>query len=257
MRQDTGQSLDSGSGSLWHTRWTEIRAARTFDAERRREALGRIMGRYWRPLYVYLHRRGRNDGEAEDLVQGFITEVVLRRGRLIQEADPGRGKFRTFLLTALDNYVRDVHEKETAKKRRPAEGVASLDAFEAPPPVPAADATPEEAFTYAWASGIVDDVLADVEAQCRQARQEKHWEVFRRTVVEPALFGAEAPSMQQLCDELGIAAPKKAAAMNVVVKRRFQRVMRMHVRQFVARDEDVDGEIGELTAILSRNPIGK
>ena len=257
MERKTHGQCGVKKGSLWHTQWTEIRAARTLDSARLRDALGRIMGRYWRPVYVYLRRKGQDHDQAEDLVQGFFAEVILGRGRLIREADPGRGRFRTFLLTALDRYARDVHEKKMAKKRRPPGGELPLDAFETPPPVPAAEATPEEAFTYAWVSQIVDDVLADVEAKCRQARQEKHWEVFRQTVVEPALFGAEAPSMQQLCDELGIATPKKAAAMNVVAKRRFRRVMRMHVRQFVASEDEVDAEIGELTAILSKGRNGK
>ncbi|MGB2821000.1 MAG: sigma factor [Phycisphaerae bacterium] len=247
--------LDPKNGTLWHTRWSEIFAARTLDADRRRKAVERIMGRYWRPVYVYLRGRGRGHEDAEDLIQGFFVKVIERG--LIQQADPAKGRFRTFLLTALDRYVRDEHGKSSARKRRPAGGVNSLDAFDAPPPLPAVVAGPEEAFTYAWASQLLDDVLAAVEAQCGQARQQVHWEVFRRTVMEPILFGADVPPMSRLCRELDIATAKKAAAMNVTVKRRFRRVMRAHVRQFVASEDEVDAEIGELTAILSKGRNGK
>jgi DNA-directed RNA polymerase specialized sigma24 family protein len=247
--------MEARGAAFVNTRWTEIRAARTLDADRRRKAVERIMGRYWRPVYVYLRGRGKGHEDAEELTQGFFIKVIERG--LIQQADPAKGRFRTFLLTALDRYVRDEHEKGAARKRRPAGGVASLDAFQTPPPLPAPVAGPEDAFTYAWASQLLDDVLAAVEAQCRQARQQAHWEVFRRTVMEPILFGADVPPMSRLCDELDIATAKKAAAMNVTVKRRFRRVMRAHVRQLVACEDQIDAEIRELTAILSKGRNGK
>jgi DNA-directed RNA polymerase specialized sigma24 family protein len=251
MQRQADDPLGAKNESIWRTRWTEILAARTLDVERQREAVGRVMGRYWRPVYAYLRGRGRDHAEAEDLVQGFFAEVVMGR-ELIQQADPAKGRFRTFLLTALDRYVRDEHEKGAARKRMPGGGVRSLDAFEQLPPVPAAEATPEEAFTYAWASQLLDEVLADVEAQCRQARHGRHWEVFRRTVLEPVLSGAEAPPMAELCRELGIGTPKQAAAMNVAVKRRFQRVMRAYVQQFVTSEDEVEAEIRELMTALSK-----
>ena len=231
------------------TRWTEIRAARTLDAERRRKATGRIMDRYWTPVYAYLRGKGNDHDKSCDLVQGFFVKVIERD--LIQQADPDKGRFRSLLLTALDRYARDEHEKEVTQKRRPSDGVRSLDAFEGHPPLPAMEASPEQAFDYAWASQLIDRVLADVEAQCRQAGQQQHWEVFRQTVLEPMLFGAEIPPMPTLCRELDIGTPKQATAMNVTVKRRFKRILQSHVREFVASEEEVESEIGDLMEILS------
>ncbi|HET6496044.1 MAG TPA: sigma factor [Thermoleophilia bacterium] len=246
---------DATTVNVWNTRWTEILAARTLDPERRRKAVGRVMARYWRPVYAYLRARGKAHEDAEDLIQGFFVKVIERG--LIQQADPAKGRFRTFLLTALDWYARDERVTQTAQKRRPPGGIASLEAFEVPPPIPTPEAGPEQAFTYAWVSEVLDDVLAEVQAQCRQARQGAHWEVFRRTVLEPTVWGAEPPAMAQLCRELGILTPKQAAAMNVTVKRRFQRVMRAHVRQFVASEDEVDAEIRDLMAILAKGRVRK
>lgn len=231
------------------TRWTEIHAARTLDFERRREATGRIMARYWKPVYAYLQKKGNNHDKSSDLVQGFFVKVIERG--LIQQADPDKGRFRSLLLTALDRYVRDEYEKEVTQKRRPSDGVRSLDAFEVPPPLPSIEASPEQVFDYAWASQLLDEVIADVEDQCRQASQQQHWEVFRQTVVEPTLFGAEIPPMPALCRELDIGTPKQATAMNVTVKRRFKRILQSHVREFVASEEEVESEIGDLMEILS------
>ena len=208
------------------------------------------MDRYWKPVYAYLRRKGNNADKADDLVQGFFVKVIERD--LIQQADPGKGRFRSLLLTALDRYVRDEHAKEVTQKRRPTGEVNSLDAFEVLPPLPAMEASPEQAFAYAWASQLVDEVLSEVEARSHQAGQGQHWEVFRQTVVEPMLSGADIPAMPTLCRELGIDTPKQAAAMNVTVKRRFKRVMRAHVRELVASEEEVDSEIDDLMEILSR-----
>ena len=254
-KEDDRPMAGQGRDAFVRTRWTEISAARTLDPERRRKAVGRIMARYWKPVYAYLRRKGNDHDKSGDLVQGFFIKVIERD--LIQQADPDKGRFRSLLLTALDRYVRDEYEKETTHKRRPAGGVNSLDAFEVPPPLPAMAASPEQAFVYAWASQLLDEVLTDVEAQCRQSGQQQHWEVFRQTVVEPTLFGAEIPPMPMLCRELDIGTSKQAAAMNVTVKRRFKRVMRTHVLEFVASEEEVESEIGDLMGILSRAGAGK
>ena len=256
MSRDNDRSMTArGRGSFIRTLWTEIRAARTLDPERRRKAVGRIMAKYWKPVYAYLRRKDNDHDKSADLVQGFFIKVIERD--LIQQADPDKGRFRSLLLTALDHYVHDEYEKEITHKRRPVGGVNSLDAFEIPPPLPAMEASPEEVYVYAWASQLLDDVLADVEAQCRQADQQQHWEVFRQSVVEPTLYGAKKPAMIDLCRELNIDTPKKAAAMNVTVKGRFKRVLRAHVLDFVPSEEEVDSEIGDLMEILSRTGARK
>jgi len=242
--------ITRGRDAFVKTRWTEIIAARTLDPDRRRKAVGRIITRYWKPVYAYLQRNGNDHDRAADLVQGFFIKVIERN--LIQRADPDRGRFRNLLLTALNRYVCDEYEKDTAKKRQPPGGVDFLDAFEVPPPLPAIEASPHQAFVYAWASQLLDEVLEDVAAQCHQAGQQQHWEVFRQTVVEPTLFGAEIPPMPALCRELRIDTPKQAAAMKVTVKRRFKRVMRAYVLEFVASEEEVESEIGDLMDILSK-----
>ncbi|MBE3124006.1 MAG: hypothetical protein IMZ65_04310, partial [Planctomycetes bacterium] len=90
------------------TRWTEIVSARAGDDDRRREALDRILARYWKPVYCWLRRKGYGNEAAKDLTQGFFHEVVVKRG-LVAKADRARGRFRAFLLTALRRYATSVH----------------------------------------------------------------------------------------------------------------------------------------------------
>ena len=255
MKDSDKTQIGGPHEALPGTDWAQILRAGTVSPDRRQQPVGAVAEQYWKPVYCYLRRRGLGNERAKDLTQGFFCEVVLGND-LIQQADCEKGRFRTFLLTALDRYVGMEWRKETRAKRRPPGGVIPLDVFEDPPPVPAGNAGPEDAFAYAWASRLLDEVLADVEAGCREAGLETHWEVFRRTVVEPSQSGAEQPSLAQLCDELGIGDPAKASNMGITVRRRFKVALRRRVREFVDSDEKVDQEIRELMEILSKGGAG-
>ena len=256
MKSSEYTSIGGIGGSFQTTHWTEILSAQTLDPARRREVVGTIAGQYWKPVYAYLRRKGRDNEEAKDLTQGFFEEVILGR-KLIQQADRGKGHFRTLLLAALDRYVTSVYRSETAKKRRPDGGLVRLgvvDGYEIPEP--ASRTTPDQAFVYAWASTLLDEVLDLVEDGCLQAGLDNHWEVFRRTVLEPTLTASKAPPLFQICTELGIENEAKASNMNITVKRRFKVALQERVRQFVDSDDEVKAEINELIEILSKDSAG-
>lgn len=252
MTKGDGTHIGGGGEAFGTTHWSEILDARTHTPQRRREVVGAIAGQYWKPVYAYLRRRGNDNEQAKDLTQGFFEAIVLGR-ELIQQADRSKGRFRALLLTALDRYVTSVHRSASAQKRRPAGGLVQLGGLDAPEELAvSAEATPEEAFAHAWASHLLEAVLSAVEAACRRAGQATHWEVFRRTVVEPILSGGRAPPLAQVCAEMGIDGEQRASNMNVTVKRRFRSLLVASVRPSVDSDEDVDDEIRELMAILSR-----
>ena len=245
-------SMGGANQGFLGTPWTEILRARTAAPARRREALGRILGRYWKPLYCYLRRRGHSNEEAQDLVQGFCQEVVLGRG-LVAQADRAKGRFRTFLLTALAHYVASVHRAETARKRRPQDGLVRLDATDGPGvPEPAAYGTPEDAFHHAWAAALLDEVIAEVRKACARDGKATHWAVFRARVLAPIMEDAAPPSLAELCARHGIAGEDAASNMTITVKRRFEAALTQHVRELVESDADVAGEIRDLMEILSK-----
>ena len=259
-RRSMGSSKPTDGGNAqeaFHTTsWHDVLAVRTADEARRQAAVEKLLERYWRPVHAYIRRYVRRkggdpDGEAaSDLAQGFFTDVVLSR-HLLQDADPGKGRFRALLQKAVRNYLTDEHRKQEARKRSPEGRVVSLESVEDVIPGRDPHGTPEEAFVFAWASQLLDEVLASVEAGCRRSGQDKHWEVFRRTVLEPVLTGADAPPLSRLCRELSIENEQRASNMNMTVKRRFRAAVETHVREFVDSDDEVEQEIRELMAILS------
>ena len=83
-----------------------------------REALGELCRIYWRPIFAFICRRGHNVNDAQDLTQDFF--VMVLEGNLLRHADPERGRFRSLLLKALQNFLIDAHEKRQAKKAKQA-----------------------------------------------------------------------------------------------------------------------------------------
>ena len=251
-----GNAATGGSASFRTTHWTQIFRARTLDSERKREALGAVLEEYWRPVYCYLRRKGFPDDRAEDLTQGFFEEIVLGRD-LIPRADNAKGRFRNLLLVALERYVKSVGRAEAAQKRRPACRPLRLDQFEVPDSLhPAEVVTPEEAFAYAWASALLDRVIAEVEEDCQAAGQAVHWEAFCARILRPIMEGNKPPSLAELCAAYGIPDRVTASNMLTTIKRRFQRTLRAHVRQQVDSDEEIDGEILSLMEAFSAGCAG-
>ena len=238
------------------TQWSAILLARTADPGRRRAVVGQLLAQYWKPVYCYLRRKGHDNESAKDYAQGFFHEVVLGR-ELIQQADRERGRFRTLLLTALDRYVTSAHRAEVAQKRRPTSEVVPLEVVDALGDLELSHtATPEEAFNYAWASALLDEVLAEVEAECRRTGTDRHWEVFHARVVRPILGDVAAPGIEELRATYGIDSPARVSNMIVTVKRRFQTVLKRRVRELVGSDLEVDSEIRELMTALARGGGG-
>ena len=233
------------------TCWTDILDAKTLDRARRRDVINDLIKRYWKPVYCYLRHRGYSNESAKDLTQGFFHEVVFNR-ELIQRADQTKGRFRTFLLTSLKNYTADVHDKETAGKRSPKAQVMSLKDGDMPDLLKThSELEPDQIFHYAWATEILNQVLAEVRDNCYGAQRGKHWQVFYEKVVTPILDNAEAPPLKELCAKYGIENEAKASNMIFAVKSQFRSAMRSHLRPFVQSEADVEDEFRDILEILS------
>ncbi len=240
-------------GAFATTRWTEILEAQSEDEPDRLAALGVLLGRYWKPVFCYLRSRGHDREAAKDMTQRFFQEVLLGRG-LVQRADRAKGRFRTFLLRALEQYAVDVRRAETAKRRMPEGGLVSLEEIDwLNVPEPIHCRTPAEVFDYAWASALLDHVLAEVEEGCRETGNHVHWDIFRERILQPILHNTEPPSIPQLCKKYRIPERARASHMILTVKRRFRVTLRRHVRQMVDSEEETDEEMAHLVKVFSRS----
>ncbi len=233
------------------TRWSQISLARTGDSDQQRSIINNLILTYWKPIYCYLRQKGYGNEQAKDLTQGFFHEIVLGRD-LIRQADKSRGHFRTFLLTALNRYVSNEHRKETAMKRMPISQTKNFDIGELPElATEQLEANPEQAFNYAWATAMLDEVLAEVKNGLHETGRATYWEVFRDRVLTPIFEDVKPPSIGELCGRYGIDEESKASNMIATVKRRFRAILELKLRQFVREDSTVEAEFCELVEALS------
>jgi DNA-directed RNA polymerase specialized sigma24 family protein len=214
--------------------------------------IGLLLARYWKPVYCYLRRKGFGNEQAKDLTQGFFHEVVLNR-HLVERADPAKGSFRSLLLHTLRQYVIDERRKETALRQIPKEKLVSLDLAD-PPELPEAaqPLDPEQAFNYAWKADLLERVLREVKESYVDRGMETHWRLFHNRVLQPVLQDCRPLSLKEICTEHGIESEARASHMLDTVKRRFHEVLRRHVRQTVASNEDVEEELGEIIKFLKK-----
>jgi RNA polymerase sigma-70 factor (ECF subfamily) len=234
------------------THWSLIEGLQASEDDRNRALVDLLLARYWKPVYCYLRRRGHPNEEAKDLTQGFFYEVVLGRN-LIQKADQTKGRFRSFLLTALNRYVINVQQEQAARKRRPGGGFVPMDLAEMTDvPHAMTTLTPEDAFTYAWVSALLEQVLQDVQSGCEEEGKGVHWQVFHDRVLRPVMEGGEAPPLESLCREHDIPDAAQASNMIVTVKRRFQTALAQRLRDSVMSDEEAEAEFQEIKRFLPR-----
>lgn len=207
-------------GAFLTTHWSLIDDIQSSD-NGDRALIGLLLDRYWKPIYCYLRQKGYDNEQAKDLTQGFFHEVVLNRD-LAQRAEQCKGRFRSFILHALNQYVIDQKREETAKKRATGNKRVSLDIAD-PPVMPKTicESGPEDSFNYAWKTALLDRVLSQVQACCCEQGMEVHWKVFHDKVVEPILENVDSPSLKEICARHAVEDEVKASNMIVTVKEAF------------------------------------
>ena len=243
--------LGGKGGTFLTTHWSLIEGIRAGE-DQDQALIGSLLKDYWKPVYCYLRRRGFANEEAKDLTQAFFHEIVLGK-ELVQQADRGKGRFRSFLLTALRNYLINVQDKETAQKRLPKGKLVPLDMVgpEALPEV-ADDLSPDDCFNHVWVSSLLERALQEVETSCHEDGKTVYWKVFEERVLQPIVEEAEPPSVKDICGRYGIPDGAKLANMIVTVKRRIRAVLERLVQESVMSADETTDELQEMGRFLPK-----
>jgi DNA-directed RNA polymerase specialized sigma24 family protein len=245
MKDNDKTDIGGSQEAFLTTHWSLIEDIKT-DQDKDRALIGLLLERYWKPVYCYLRRKGHDNEQAKDLTQAFLHEVVLKRD-LVRRADRTKGRFRSYLLYALNRYMTKQSLKENALKRIPKEKLVRLDLVE-PPALPESftNASAEECYHYAWLSALLERVLSDVKTECDRDGMQTHWVLFYERIAKPILENKPRPSLNLLCKDFNIEDTKKASNMIVTVKRRFQSVLMRHARSTVLSEDQAIEELDDL-----------
>jgi RNA polymerase sigma-70 factor (ECF subfamily) len=256
MRFDDYTDMGGVRDEFLTTHWSVIEDVGLSEDEKNRALIGLLIETYWKPVYCYLRRRGYDNERAKDLTQGFFQEVVLGR-KLIEKAEQTKGRFRSFLLVALNRYVIDIQDEQSAQKRIPKNKLVSLDRIvllDLPEPI--AKLEPEDSFNYTWVSVLLEHILEEVRSKCFEEGKTIHWNVFNDRILRPVIENTAAPTMREICDKYGIEDGIKASNMIVTVKRRFQEALKRQLRKSVISEHQVGDELDEIVQFLSAKRLG-
>jgi len=249
MKSDEPSAADA-SAQPWvfaTTHWSVVLKVGQEDSAQAILALEQLCRTYWYPLYAYVRRLGYTEHDAQDLIQGFF--VLLLKRQALHNLVPGRGKFRSFLLTALNRFLHDEHDRRQAQKRGGGQPVISLDAQEAEQRYrmePPDTETPEKLFDRRWAMTLIDGALHRLQQKYAADNNAPLFEQLRGYIVE----GRDNRPYAEVARQIGINedAVKKAVQR---LRRRFRETVLEEIAQTVHSRDDIDGELRHLLSVLS------
>jgi len=227
------------------TSWSMVVEAGGDSAEQK-AALSQLCEIYWYPLYAYARRRGNSVAESEDLTQAFFAEL-LEKDKLAS-ADQTRGRFRTFLLAALDNFLKNDWRSKQTQKRGGGLRLVSLDFNDAENRYqhePAQTSTAEKLFERNWAITVLNQVLEAVRQQYIDSGKGQLFETLKGNIT-----GDTSLPYEEVAEQLNM----KQGAVKVAVHRmreRYGQQLRLQIARTVESPEQVDVELRELFKALS------
>jgi RNA polymerase sigma-70 factor (ECF subfamily) len=240
-------SIQGAQGQFPTTHWSRVAEARDLASPGTREALAAHCEAYWYPLYVFIRRRGYGGDEARDLVQEYFARLL--EGRVLAAADPAKGRLRTFLIADCTHFLSHQRARAAAQKRGGGRRVLSIDADEAEGRFrhePADDLTPERLYERAWATTLLDGVLARLRGEYERDGRDP---IFQR-LKEVLTVGADSVPYAVIAADLGMT----EGAIQVAVyrlRRRYAALLRQEITATVADSADVEHEIRDLFSALA------
>jgi RNA polymerase sigma-70 factor (ECF subfamily) len=224
------------------TQWSIVLGAGRAKQNDARGALAALCQTYWFPLYAYVRRRVKDASEAQDLTQEFFARLIERD--IVASAAPERGRFRSFLLTAMKNFLTNEWNRGHAQKRGGQRPALSLD-FDAGDSrlgiEPGHELTPDRLFERKWAMTLLDVVLSRLRTEYAASGKTTQFDLLRHFIGGNRSESSYADVAREL--EISESAAKTAAHR---LRRRYRDLLREELAQTVADPADVDDEISWL-----------
>lgn len=227
------------------TRWSLVLRSCAEESTLRRQALESLCAAYWYPLYAYLRRSGRSVENAQDLTQDFFARLL--NGRLLESANPEKGKFRTLLLSALRHLDADAYKAASTQKRGGRAPVVSMDSVTAEERWQI-DASrweaPERTFDRAWANSVLERVGQRLRDEHAGDKARVFSELSRR------LTGGGDDGLAEIGERLGMTEGAVKMALSRL-RRRYADALRAEIAETVGSRGDVQEELRYLLSTFS------
>jgi len=229
------------------THWTVVLAAGDRASPLAAEALEQLCRLYWYPLYAYVRKKGHSPQDAEDLTQAFFAHFLERN--YVARASRQRGRFRSFLLTSLQNFLAHEWERARAVKRGGGRTLLPWDevSVESRYQLEAAsDLTPDKIFEERWASTLFQKALAGLQQEFAAAGHSKQFDRLKGFLSTEAQAGAYT----ELAASLGMSAGAVAVAVHRL-RQRYGELVREEIAHTVSSPTEIEDELRYLIGRMS------
>ena len=230
------------------THWSIVLAATGDGSQQARDSLEKLCRTYWYPMYAFVRHRGYSPEDSEDLVQGFFARLLEKE--VLNQVNREKGRFRSFLLACLSNYLMQEWHRAQAQRRGAGYIHLSLEtpgAEERYAQEAASPLTPEELFDRAWAVGILQQALEKLRGEFTAAGRGDLFDA-----VEGHLTGSRpCPGYGELAGRWSMS----ESALRMIVtrlRRRYGELLRLEISHTLQSAADVEHELEDLLAVLAR-----
>ena len=234
-------------GQFYSTRWSLVlRAGDLDDSEASQRALEHLCQAYWYPLYAYVRRSGHSLEDAQDLTQGFFAHLLEKAA--LSQVVPDRGRFRSFLLRSMKNYITSEWRREHAQKRGGATEVLSLNADDAErryqvEPT-SGELSAEVLYDRRWARALLEQVFKQLREEYREAGKEDRFEALREHLLDRGQVDYTAQAAKLNLSVSGVRTQVHR------MRSRFLELMRSEIAETVAEPSEVNDELRYLLQVL-------
>ena len=203
------------------------------------QAMSVLCEKYWKPLYSWARSRTKDVHKAQDLTQGFFAHILAKNS--LRQAAPDRGRFRSFLLTSLKNYIASEYVRENAQQRGGGWQAISLDFDDGERHFGLAvldNMSPDRIFDRSWTLTVLDQVMRQLRSEFEQSKT-----VDRFDALQPALnSSAEDLDYSNIADRLQITevAARQAASR---LRKRYRELLKAEVSRTLVDPTDIDDEL--------------
>jgi DNA-directed RNA polymerase specialized sigma24 family protein len=228
------------------TSWTNVLAAQQQGTPEAEAALETLCRTYWYPLYAYLRRKGQDPHKAQDLTQEFLYRLI--KENYLGAADRRRGKFRSFLLAALNHFVSNQRDYERAVKRGGRMSFVSLDDTGSESRFlnePASHLSPEKIYERNWFLALFDAALArlrDEQVTAGRAALFDQLKSFVLEDVEPGDYAAAAARVNMT--------PNAVAVTVHRLRERYKKLVREEIVRTVADPSEIEHELHRFFTVM-------
>lgn len=245
--QDSATTSAEQAAWFRSTHWSVVLSAQDPASPQAGDALEKLCGSYWYPLYAFVRRRGHDEATAKDLTQGFFARLLEKN--YLAQVQREKGKFRSFLLASIKHFIAEEGKKARAQKRGGGATLISLDETTGEDryrrePVEVMD--PEKLYERGWVLTLLERARERLKEEYRADGKAKLYEQLQ-------VFGSgdtDTPAYAEVAPALGLSEGGLRAAV-CRMRQRYSELLREEVAQTVSSPAEVDEELRYLIRVIS------